>query len=146
MKSEMEQKQAEANATGSGTKPRVIVEMNANGSLSLRSWSNGQESVIPLNRGQEYWEILDALKRQQREIDRKKEEHLQKQSNAEAALHRRVWQNTAEMHGVAFANRTIGAKNIKPFGYYLERQEDKAKPKADKPANSGQATNLDDLF
>jgi hypothetical protein len=43
--------------------PRIVVELSPKGDFIIETIENGSRSRIPLNRGEEWWEIRDILNR-----------------------------------------------------------------------------------
>lgn len=96
-------------------RPRIIIEMQDDGTLVIESYTNGQRSREVTYRGFEMVAIREELDRQRRQIDNAAEEKRLRLEREEAARHRRVWNQTAFGHannsrgfGIAFANKTIG--------------------------------------
>jgi hypothetical protein len=113
------------------TKPkaRIVLELCENGSLVMESYRNGQRTRLMLNRGQEYWEILDELRMQQRAAE--SEADRQKERNEKKLRHRHyaVWTTAAEHQGVGFAKNVIKGEIPLGYGKYFAKEADKA-PKA----------------
>lgn len=107
---------------------RVIIELSATGALTIESYSNGQRTKVPLNRGQEYWEILDELKMLQRRARTEAERKADAQGKSLRLRHNRVWINTAERFGLGFANDKIGGTVPPGYGQYFAPAEQKQKP------------------
>jgi len=124
-------------------KPRIIIELSPNGGLVMEFYRNGQRGRLDLNRGTEYWEILDELQRQKKAIEQRLSEKEEKQNRMENNRHIRVWHTTAQNHGTTFANRTVGSKK---FGQYLiDENEEKRlnKERKEKEKTEKQKTNYE---
>lgn len=107
---------------------RVIVELDINGKLWMEHYANGQRQRTLLDRGNEWWNIVDELHIQRkRSIDADARAKL-KHDETVRRRHRNVWIDAAENHGIGFAKNTI--KGDVPIGYgrYLA-PEDKPRPK-----------------
>ena len=110
-------------------KARIVLELSADGSdVILECYRNGQRQRLMLTRGQEWWEALDALKLQQRDIDNATERKAQRKEREALARHRRVWIDAAENHGAGFAKQVIRGSVPQGYGKYL-KPEPAAKPK-----------------
>lgn len=48
--------------------PRVVLELSASGNVIMESYVNGQRQRLTLDPGLEWWQVIDELKRKQREI------------------------------------------------------------------------------
>jgi hypothetical protein len=94
-------------------KPRVIVELNADHTLTIEYYINGQREIHTLPRGSELYGIKDALL----EIERNFISRAEAKANGEVAKavrrHRAVWDDVAAHHGNTFANKTVGERNGK---------------------------------
>lgn len=105
---------------GTKPKPRIILEMQPDGTLIVESYTNGARSRETLYRGFEMVAIMDELNRQKTLIESAAERKAVEQERREAALHRRVWHgvaggtSTSRGHGVAFANKTVGPLSRTP--------------------------------
>lgn len=95
-------------------KPRVIVELQDDGSIVIESYHQGSRSRDHVSRYFAGNALLDALDYQKRLIDNAAEEKRLRQEREEAKRHRRVWTgvaygtSTSRGHGIAFANKTVG--------------------------------------
>ena len=124
-------------------KARIVLELSADGSdVILECYRNGQRQRLMLTRGQEWWEALDALKLQQRDIDNAAERKAQRKEREALARHRRVWIDAAENHGAGFAKQVIRGAVPQGYGKYL-KPEPAAKPK---PTAKPLAAEIQDLL
>jgi hypothetical protein len=89
-------------------KPRLIVEQQSDGTLTIEYYINGARSKETLNRGFELYDIVEALAMQRNAMQRQAEAKAERDAHAERQRHRQVWQYVAENHGVGFANKTVG--------------------------------------
>jgi hypothetical protein len=111
--------------------PRVIIELNSDGTYKLESYVNGSRRQNSLTVGGEWFEIKEELKELlavRQAADARKAERI---AEAEASRHRQVWGSVAHKHGIGFANRVVnGIPNgeTKAFGRYM-LPDDAAKPK-----------------
>lgn len=94
--------------------PRVIIELQADGTLMVESYVNGMRSKLPLTFGFEAFEIREALAHIKRQRAAYAQQQAEKALAAEKARHGQVWRYVAENHGIGFANRTVnGVKSLK---------------------------------
>jgi hypothetical protein len=124
---------------------RVVVELGTDNRIYLERYINGQRQRVLLDRGNEWWEVLDALtdakRRHQSELDRKQEA----EAKATRQMHNRVWVKAAENHGAGFAHRVIKGDVPPGYGRYL-LPEDRPKAKAKTRSESGSSVDLMDLL
>lgn len=88
--------------------PRVIIELQPDGSMILEQYINGARSR------DQVWSIEGikwALDIQQRSIMAQAERNEAKRLAEIESRHNRVYKWTAESHGVQFANRVINGKS-----------------------------------
>ena len=110
---------------------RVVIELNANGSITMESYKNGQRQQLTLSRGQEWWEILDELAMQKRQAIAQAERKAEAEAKAGRMRHNRVWTDAAQKFGTGFAARTIKGDVPPSFGrYMLPEPTPKSKSKA----------------
>lgn len=94
--------------------PRVIIELQVDGSLMVESYVNGMRSKLPLNFGFEAFEIREALAHIKRQRAEYAKQQIEKAEAAAKARHGQVWRYVAEGHGIGFANRTVnGVSSLK---------------------------------
>ena len=96
-------------------KPRIVVELLADGSIAIEQWINGsrkRETYAEISA----YDIRAALAEQKAFIENAAERKAQAQAKAEAELHRKVWRISASTpgQGVAFANKMIGPQDYNP--------------------------------
>lgn len=102
-------------------KPRIIVELQDDGSIIIESYHQGSRFRDHVSRYFTGNAVLDALSHQKNLLDNAAEEKRIRQEREEAARHRRVWNNVAFGHsnnsrgfGIAFANKTVGVISRTP--------------------------------
>ena len=95
-------------------KPRLIVEMQPDGSLSVETIINGARLQEPLTDGYEIVTIRQILGDMRRAIEAEAARKTALREAEENARHRKVWRNVAygidgsRGHGSAFADKTVG--------------------------------------
>jgi len=94
---------------------RVVIEMTASGVLYIEQYINGQRQRTMLDRGQEHWQIIDALHEQRRRAKTDAERKQAAREAASVARHNRVFNHANQNHGFEFAVTRIGGKI--PLGY-----------------------------
>ena len=106
---------------------QVIVTMTADGELTFERWINGARARVGLCPGREILDLRAELLSQRDEIARETEAEKIRERTKAAARHNNVFHGVAAFHGVAFAERTIGA----PTRYTAQEKAVKtpAKPK-----------------
>lgn len=101
-------------------KPRVIVELQDDGSIVIESYHQGSRSRDHVAAYFCEVAVMDALRLQKRLLDNAAEAKRLRQEKEEAARHRRVWWGVAagtgqsRGHGIAFANKTVGVISRTP--------------------------------
>ena len=105
-------------------KPRLIVELQSDGSLSVETIINGARLQEPLTDGYEITTIRQILGDMRRSIEAEAARKAALREEEENRRHRRVWRNVAygidgsRGHGASFADKTVGkmrsAQTLKP--------------------------------
>ena len=109
---------------------RVVIELGADNNIYMEHYTNGARTRTKLDRGAEWWNILDELTRQ-RKSAQSQAERQQERKDAEAiAQYNKVYATTAKHHGTKFANTHIG----KPYGtnFVAEPKPPIARPTLDR--------------
>lgn len=114
------------------TPSRVIIEHNADGSMTLEHYINGARTKETLLEGIELLQIREAFAAQDNAIKAAAARKAEQQLEKERALHRRVWFNTAygvdriRGQGEGFANKFIGPLNQRgTLGDAIKAAQDK---------------------
>lgn len=94
--------------TQTTAKPRIILEQQDDGTIVIEHYINGARTRVPVAQGMLNWEIAGALGEQRNNLMAQRERQEAKRKQEEIDRHNRVYTWTAEAHGVAFANRTVG--------------------------------------
>lgn len=111
-------------ATETQSPPRVIIELQPDGSLMVESYVNGSRTKLPLTFGFEAFEIREALAHIKRQRAEYAKLQAEKAVAAEKARHGQVWRYVAENHGIGFANRTVnGVKSLKRNAKVEQKQK-----------------------
>lgn len=120
---------------------RVVIEIDFDGTLRMEQYINGQRQRTTLDRGNEWWEVVDALKDQQRRAIADAERKTEQNEHAARLRHNRVWIDAEQKFGTKFAldkiKGEIPNRFRKPmqtsgeFGQYLA---DQTTTKQTKPA------------
>lgn len=105
----------ETSATSPAPISRVIIELGHDGQLMMEFYSNGQRTRTRLDRGNEWWQVIDELHTQRKAAQSAAERKAQRETEASRKLHRNIWIHAAENHGVGFATKVI--KGEIPIGY-----------------------------
>jgi hypothetical protein len=108
---------------------RVVVELSADGRIYMERYVNGARTRTLLDRGNEWWEVLDALAEQRRASEASAALRAEQAERASRLRHNRVWVTTAETHGAGFAHRVIKGEVPPGYGRYLA-PEVQPKPRA----------------
>jgi len=108
---------------------RVIVELSAEGQIYMERYINGQRQRSLLDRGNEWWEILDALSDQRRRLQADLAAKAERLAKETRMRHNRVWTDAAKKFGSGFAATRIKGDVPPGYGrYMLPEAEAKAKP------------------
>ncbi len=102
-----------SSVTSEIARPRLVMEMQDDGTIVAEIYLNGQRQRVALTRGMEGMQARELLSRVVNDRQRQAERALAKREAEELSRHRRVWTHCAEApgQGVGFANRVIGPKN-----------------------------------
>lgn len=109
--------------------PRVIIQLNPDGTYQMESYINGQRAVTRLSSFDFQHMIVNELAAKQREIDNAAQRKAERLAKEEKDRHYRVWRNVAAGYGnnpgfgAHFANKVIGPKSAKPKQYLADSEE-----------------------
>lgn len=109
-------------------RPRIIVELQTDGTLIAECYLNGSRLRENLNRGFELFEIKEMLVRIDNNIKSAAERKAEALAEKEKARHGTVWRYVAENHGVGFANRTVNGVNSLKRNAKVEAKAKKPNP------------------
>jgi hypothetical protein len=116
---------------------RVIIELGPTGQLHMEYYTNGQRTRTTLDRGNEWWQVVDQLHMQAKAIQSAEERKALREDEASRKRHRGVWIQTAEDFGIGFAKRVIKGPVPMGYGQYFAKAETKP-AKLAKPGISGE--------
>jgi hypothetical protein len=111
-------------------KPRVIVELQPDGTLVMEYYTNGQRSRDTLTLGFEAFEIKDQLRNQAQHLATAAERKAAALAEAASRRHNQAWRYVATNHGIEFANRTVNGVNSSKLN---ARVDAKPKPSDNQP-------------
>lgn len=106
---------------------RVIVELDANGKLWMEFYTNGQRTRTLLDRGNEWWNVVDELSNQRRHAITQAERQMAKLDENARKRHRQVWTQAAERQGIGFARDVIKGEVPVGYGKYFAEEKTSAK-------------------
>lgn len=118
---------------------RIVVELTVNDNVVMEYYTNGQRTRTTLTRGQEFWEILDELKKQRNRHSDEASRKIKRDELRAAKRHRDVWVTSANRpgQGIQFATNVIKGEipngYTKAYGEYFtpEKTKKEQKPKPD---------------
>lgn len=122
---------------------RVIIELSASGQLMMEYYTNGQRTRTTLDRGNEWWQVVDQLHLQRKAITSAEERREAQAEEKSRKRHREVWLDAANKFGTRFAVAKIKGPVPMGYGQYLEPEDKvKTKPRATPGANIDELLDL----
>ena len=109
-------------------KPRIIVELQPDGSLVMESYVDGNRKRLELQLGFEAFEIKEELRTIARRNLAQAERKAAAKREMENKRHSQVWRYVAENHGVGFANRTVNGTKSSKLHAKVDEKPQKANP------------------
>lgn len=96
---------------------RVVIELGTDNKLYMEHYVNGTRVRVKLDRGNELWEIQDALFVQKKEHEKAQARKTEQNEKESRLRHNRVWTHSANARGqgLDFAARII--RGPVPSGY-----------------------------
>lgn len=95
-------------------RPRIIVELQPDGTFVLETYTNGARTRTVPFAGDEWYEIKQALRAKQNEINDNEARKIARKAKEDNLRHRKVWKDvaygttTTRPYGEHYANKTIG--------------------------------------